>query len=43
MRCYLKNTYSKKAGGIVAQVVEYLPGKHKALTSNSRTAKKKRK
>jgi hypothetical protein len=36
-RPYLKDTYSKRAGG-VALVVECLPGKHKALSLNHSTA-----
>jgi hypothetical protein len=35
----IPNTHKKKAGG-VAQVVECLPSKYKAMSSNSRMAKK---
>jgi hypothetical protein len=38
MRPYLKNTQHKKGLGGVAQVVEHLPSKHEALSSNSSTA-----
>jgi hypothetical protein len=34
--------YVYRAGG-VCQIVEHLPGKHKALSSNPSTAKKKKK
>jgi hypothetical protein len=37
-----KITRAKRAGGVV-QAVEYLPNKHKALTSNPNTVKKKKK
>jgi hypothetical protein len=36
-----KRTKSKRTSGI-AEVVEYLPSKHKALSSNHSTTKKKR-
>jgi hypothetical protein len=38
-RLYL-NTDKNKEGCNVAQVTEHLPGKHKASSSNSKTAKK---
>jgi hypothetical protein len=40
MRLHLKNTQYKKWAGRMAQVVKYLPNKHKALSSNSSTMKK---
>jgi hypothetical protein len=39
---YLKENQRKRAGG-VAQVVECLPKKHKALSTNTSTKKKKKK
>jgi hypothetical protein len=38
-RPYSKNTYSKSAEEVF-QMVEYLPGKHKTMSSNDGTAKK---
>jgi hypothetical protein len=38
---YLQNNQRKRAGGM-AQAIEHLPGKHKALNSNPSTAKKKK-
>jgi hypothetical protein len=35
--CYLKNNLSEKWAGGMAQVVEYLPTKFKALSSNPNT------
>jgi Ni,Fe-hydrogenase I small subunit len=42
VRPYLKNTQLKKRAGRVAQVVEHLSSKHKALRSNPSTDKKKK-
>jgi hypothetical protein len=42
MRLYLKNTKVKKAEG-TTQVVEFLPRKHKALSSKPHPAKKTKK
>jgi hypothetical protein len=41
MRAYLKNTQHKKEAGGEAQMVERLPSKHDALSSNTCTKKKK--
>jgi signal recognition particle GTPase len=40
LKPYLKNTQHKKKVGGMAQVVECLPGKLKALSSNPSTEKK---
>jgi hypothetical protein len=42
VRPNLKNNQGKRARGM-AQAVEYLPSKHKALSSSPSTAKKKKK
>jgi hypothetical protein len=39
VRPYLKNTQHKKRAGGVAQMVQHLPSKHKALSSNPSTKK----
>jgi hypothetical protein len=43
MRPYLENTQHKKRAGEAAKVVEHLPNKYEALSSNPHTAKKKKK
>jgi hypothetical protein len=40
VRLYLKNNYKKRAGSMT-QVIEHLPSKHKALSSNPSTEKNK--
>jgi hypothetical protein len=41
-RSYLKNNLKNKVWGDVVQMVAPLPSKHKAVSSNSRTEKTKR-
>jgi hypothetical protein len=40
MRPYLENTQYKKGAGGMVQVLELLPSKHEALSSNPSTTKK---
>jgi hypothetical protein len=40
---YLEKNLSQKRTGKVAEVIEHLPSKHEALSSNSSTTKKKKK
>jgi hypothetical protein len=42
VRPHLQNNQSKKGWSGMAQGAEHLPSKHKALCSNTSTAKKKR-